>query len=38
MEIAVSAPSDGTLIEIRCAEGQAVSLGQPLAVFIPTAA
>ena len=38
MEIAVSAPSDGTLIEIRCAEGQAVSLGQPLAVFVPTAA
>jgi urea carboxylase len=38
MEIAVSAPSDGTLIEIRCAEGQAVSLGQPLAVFIPAAA
>jgi urea carboxylase len=38
MEIAVSAPTDGTLIEIRCAEGQAVSLGQALAVFIPTAA
>jgi urea carboxylase len=38
MEIAVSAPTDGTLIEIRCAEGQAVSLGQALAVFIPAAA
>ena len=38
MEIAISAPADGTLIEIRCAEGQAVSLGQALAVFIPTAA
>ncbi|UEM19827.1 urea carboxylase [Skermanella mucosa] len=37
MEIAVPAPADGTLVEIRCAEGQAVSLGQPLAVFLPAA-
>ena len=29
MEIAISAPADGTLIEIRCAEGQAVSLDKP---------
>ncbi|HEY0833375.1 MAG TPA: urea carboxylase [Azospirillum sp.] len=38
MEITVAAPADGTLAEIRCAEGQAVTLGQTLAVFLPAAA
>ncbi|MBP2292813.1 urea carboxylase [Azospirillum rugosum] len=35
MEIAVAAPMAGTVAEIRCAEGQAVTLGQTLAVLLP---
>ena len=38
MEIAVPAPADGELLEIRCAEGQAVTLGQTLAVLRPAPA
>ncbi|HYH22292.1 MAG TPA: urea carboxylase [Azospirillum sp.] len=38
MEITVAAHADGTLAEIRCAEGQAVTLGQTLAVLLPAAA
>ena len=38
MEIAVAAPMAGTVAEIRCAEGQAVTLGQTLAVLLPEAA
>jgi urea carboxylase len=37
MEIAVPAALDGTVVEIRCAEGQAVALGQTLAVIRPAA-
>jgi biotin carboxyl carrier protein len=38
MEIDVAAHADGELVEIRCAEGQAVTLGQTLAVIVPAAA
>ena len=38
MEIAVAAPMAGTVAEIRCAEGQAVTLGQTLAVLLPETA
>lgn len=34
MEIPITAPTDGILTELRCAEGRAVSLGQILAVII----
>ncbi|WP_072395860.1 urea carboxylase [Hyphomicrobium sp. CS1GBMeth3] len=34
MEMAVHAPSDGIIAEIRCAEGRAVSLGQTLVVLV----
>ncbi|MGH6748236.1 MAG: carboxyltransferase domain-containing protein, partial [Methyloceanibacter sp.] len=33
MEIAVCAPSSGLVREIRCAEGRAVELGQPLVIM-----
>ena len=35
MEIPVTAPVDGVLIELRCAEGRAVTLGQIVAVIGP---
>jgi urea carboxylase len=35
MEIPVTAPADGVLIELRCAEGRAVTLGQTVAVIGP---
>ncbi|BAI75052.1 urea carboxylase (plasmid) [Azospirillum sp. B510] len=38
MEIPVAAPMAGTVAEIRCAEGQAVTLGQTLAVLLPETA
>ncbi len=38
MEITIRAPTDGVLAELRCAEGQAVTLGQTLAVIVPAAA
>ena len=33
MEIAVTAPSDGVVSELRCAEGRAVAIGQTLLVL-----
>lgn len=38
MEIAVRAPSDGLVREVRCAEGRAVQLGQPLVIMAEQAA
>ena len=38
MEITIRAPTDGVLAELRCVEGQAVTLGQTLAVIVPAAA
>jgi urea carboxylase len=35
MEMLVAAPADGTIVELRCAEGRAVATGQILAVFRP---
>jgi len=35
MEMQVSAPADGTVVELRCAEGRGVSTGQTLAIFRP---
>jgi urea carboxylase len=35
MEMPVTAPADGMVIEMRCAEGRAVATGQTLAVFQP---
>jgi hypothetical protein len=35
MEMQVTAPADGTVIELRCAEGRGVSTGQTLAIFRP---
>jgi urea carboxylase len=35
MEMQVAAPADGVVIELRCAEGRAVTTGQTLAVFRP---
>jgi len=32
----VAAPADGVVIEMRCAEGRAVTTGQTLAVFSPS--
>jgi urea carboxylase len=36
MEMPVVAPADGLVVELRCAEGRAVSTGQTLVVFRPT--
>ena len=36
MEMQVAAPADGVVIEMRCAEGRAVTTGQTLAVFSPS--
>ncbi len=36
MEIAVCAPTDGTIHALRCAEGQMVTPGQPLAIITPS--
>ncbi len=33
MEMTVTAPHDGIVVELRCAEGRAVSLGQTVAVL-----
>jgi urea carboxylase len=33
MEMQVSAPADGTVVELRCAEGRAVATGQTLVIF-----
>jgi len=35
MEMLVPAPTDGMVIEMRCAEGRAVATGQTLVVFRP---
>jgi urea carboxylase len=35
MEMQVTAPADGTVVELRCAEGRGVSTGQTLAIFRP---
>ena len=37
MEMQVTAPADGTVVELRCAEGRGVSTGQTLAIFRPEA-
>ena len=37
MEMQVTAPSDGTVVELRCIEGRGVTTGQTLAVFRPDA-
>jgi len=33
MEMPVNAPSDGTIVELRCAEGRGITVGQTLAIF-----
>ena len=38
MEIAVCAPSDGLVREVRCGEGRAVQLGQALVIMAETIA
>jgi urea carboxylase len=38
MEIAVLAPSSGLVSEVRCAEGRAVQIGQPLVIMADAAA
>ncbi len=38
MEMQVTAPADGTVIEQRCAEGRAVTTGQTLIIFRPETA
>jgi urea carboxylase len=35
MEMQVAAPADGTIVELRCAEGRGVVTGQTLAIFRP---
>jgi urea carboxylase len=35
MEMHVAAPSDGTVVELRCTEGRGVTVGQTLAIFRP---
>jgi urea carboxylase len=35
MEMQVTAPSDGLVVDVRCAEGRAVAVGQALVVFRP---
>ena len=35
MEMQVSAPADGTVVELRCAEGRGITTGQTLAIFRP---
>jgi urea carboxylase len=37
MEMQVTAPVDGTVVELRCAEGRGVTTGQTLAIFRPQA-
>jgi urea carboxylase len=33
MEMQVTAPADGTIVELRCGEGRGVTTGQTLAIF-----
>ena len=35
MEMQVTAPADGIVVELRCAEGRGVTTGQTLAIFRP---
>jgi urea carboxylase len=37
MEISVLAPSSGLVSEVRCAEGRAVQIGQPLVIMADAA-
>jgi hypothetical protein len=37
MEMQVTAPADGIVVELRCAEGRGVTTGQTLAIFRPHA-
>jgi urea carboxylase len=38
MEMQVTAPGDGVVVELRCAEGRGVTTGQTLVIFRPVAA
>jgi biotin carboxyl carrier protein len=37
MEIAIKAPVDGEVLEIRCVEGRPVAAGDPICVLQPSA-